>query len=135
MLQSRLRSFADDLDSAGPCAQRIGHLETIEVSQVAGSVGRARELLADFRPAGSARRSADEMRLEAIRIKMERGDCLPPIDLYKLGASYYVLDGHHRVAAARLIGQVALEATVVEFVPLGRVRSPSAQNCLAGTAA
>jgi len=65
---------------------------------------------------------------------MERGDCLPAIDLYKLGTSYYVLDGHHRVAAARLIGQVELDARVVEFVPLGRVRRRSAQSCLAGAA-
>ena len=75
------------------------------------------------------------MRVERIRIKMECGDCRPLIELYKLGASYYVFDGHHRVAAAILIGQIEVDARVVEFVPLGRVRSPSAQSCIAGAAA
>lgn len=75
------------------------------------------------------------MRLETIRIKMERGDCLPPIELYKLGTGYYVLDGHHRVAAAMLIGQVEVDARVVEFVPLGGVSGPLAHSCLAGAAA
>jgi hypothetical protein len=38
--------------------------------------------------------------------------------LYKLGFGYYVLDGHHRVAAARLLGQVEIDANVTEFVPM-----------------
>jgi ParB-like chromosome segregation protein Spo0J len=48
---------------------------------------------------------------------MERGRGLPPVELYKLGATYYVLDGHHRVAAARLNGQLEIDAYVAEYVP------------------
>jgi hypothetical protein len=43
---------------------------------------------------------------------------MPPIDAYKLGFGYYVLDGHHRVAAALANGQVEIEANVVEHVPV-----------------
>jgi hypothetical protein len=45
---------------------------------------------------------------------------LPPVELYRLGNIYYVLDGHHRVAAARLNGQLELDAQVVDFVPTAR---------------
>jgi hypothetical protein len=57
---------------------------------------------------------------------MERGVPLPPVDLYKItgrrdpkGAApvseYYVVDGHHRVAMARKLGQAFLDARVVEY--------------------
>jgi hypothetical protein len=48
---------------------------------------------------------------------MENGMEMPPLDLYKLKTDYYVLDGHHRVAAARQLGQLYLDAIVTEFVP------------------
>jgi hypothetical protein len=48
---------------------------------------------------------------------MERGQALPPVELYQLGSGYYVFDGHHRVAAARQLGQLELDANVVRFVP------------------
>ena len=51
---------------------------------------------------------------------MKRGDPLPMVNLYRLGGHYYVVDGHHRLAAARRIGAVALDAMVTEFVPLAR---------------
>jgi hypothetical protein len=37
--------------------------------------------------------------------------------LYKVGSEYFVLDGHHRIAAARLLGQVDIDANVVELIP------------------
>ena len=64
------------------------------------------------------RRRGDEDRLSGIRKAMEAGECLPPVELYKLGFGYYVLDGHHRVAAARLMDAVEIDAEVTEFVPL-----------------
>jgi nucleotide-binding universal stress UspA family protein len=49
-----------------------------------------------------------------VRTAMERHEALPPVDLYQIG--YYVLDGHHPVAAARMIGQLEIDANVVQFV-------------------
>src|SRR5207302_8436937 len=41
---------------------------------------------------------------------------LPAIEVYALREEYYVLDGHHRVAAARAVGYLYLDALVHEFV-------------------
>jgi hypothetical protein len=51
---------------------------------------------------------------------MQCGKSLPAVDLYQLGFGYYVVDGHHRVAAARQLGQLEIEANVVEFVSSAR---------------
>jgi nucleotide-binding universal stress UspA family protein len=111
-----LRSFADDAARAGPLRRRSLGLRTVEVGRIIGTVGRGRELGPDFRPI--RRRKEDEERLQRIRSAMEAGRELPPVELYKLGFGYYVLDGHHRVAAARLLGAIDVDAEVTEFVPL-----------------
>ncbi|MDP8924901.1 MAG: universal stress protein [Chloroflexota bacterium] len=111
-----LRSFADDAARAGPLHRRPLGLRTVDVGRIIRTIGRARELGPDFRP--TQRRRLDDERLERIRSAMAAGASLPPIELYKLGFGYYVLDGHHRVAAARQLGQLELEADVTEFVPL-----------------
>lgn len=115
-LRNRLRNFHHDVASAGPVFRRTIQSYSVEIADITGSVGRSHELAADFRPPRSARRRADEERLERIRWMMERGFSLPSVELYKLGENYYVLDGHHRVAAARLNGQVDIDAHVVEYV-------------------
>ena len=57
--------------------------------------------------AGSAgRRLAEKSRL---------GEYLPPIDVYKLGNLYFVIDGHHRVSVARAQGATEIEAHVTEI--------------------
>jgi ParB-like chromosome segregation protein Spo0J len=45
---------------------------------------------------------------------MAAGECLPPVELHKLGRGYYVVDGHYRIAAALLLGQADVDAIVVE---------------------
>jgi hypothetical protein len=96
-------------------------LRMVEVARIVGTVGRAQELGADFRPL--QRRRADDERFARIFSSMRRGDALPPVDLYKLGFGYYVLDGHHRVAAAKALGQREIDAHVTEFLPLGDPRA------------
>jgi ParB-like chromosome segregation protein Spo0J len=40
--------------------------------------------------------------------------------LYRIGHEYYIADGHHRVAAARIAGQQDVDAEVVAFLSEGR---------------
>jgi nucleotide-binding universal stress UspA family protein len=116
-----LRSFRDAAQRSGAVVRRLPRFETVEVTQIVGSVGRANELAHDFRPTRGRRRRQDEQRLERICSALEAGRGLPPLELYKLGSGYYVLDGHHRVAAALLLGQTQVDARVVEYVPAHRL--------------
>ena len=111
-----LRNFADDAARAGPLRRRSLGLRTVEVGRIIGTVGRAHELGPDFRPL--QRRKSDEERFNRIKKVLESGDNLPPVELYKLGFGYYVLDGHHRVALAKMLDAVEIDAEVTEFVPL-----------------
>ena len=111
-----LRSFADDAARAGPLRRRSLGLRTVEVGRIIGTVGRAHELGPDFKPA--RRRKEDDDRRARIQRVMESGQYIPPVELYKLGFGYYVLDGHHRVAVARELDAVEIDAEVTEFVPL-----------------
>lgn len=116
-----VRSFGDDAARAGALApQPLGH-RTVELARIVGSVGRPAELGANFRPLRP--RQQDEQRYRRILQAMERGDALPPVELYKLGYGYYVLDGHHRVAAAKQLGQLWIDAIVTEFVPVADAES------------
>jgi nucleotide-binding universal stress UspA family protein len=112
-----VRAFDDDAAKVGPLAQRHLGLQTIEVARIIGSVGRADNLGATFRPLRRTRE--DDQRYERVLRAMTEGSSLPPVELYKLGFGYYVLDGNHRVAAALQLGQLEIDADVTEFIPLG----------------
>jgi nucleotide-binding universal stress UspA family protein len=116
-----LWSFGKAAERCGPLVPSLPRIETVEVARIVGSVGRARELGVDFRPPRQKRRLGDEQRLQRVRDALDAGKGLPPVELYKLGSGYYVLDGHHRVAAALQIGQAEIDANVVEYVPTSSV--------------
>jgi len=111
-----VRSFDEDAVRAGPIAPRILGLRTVDVARIVGSVGRAAELDAQFR--SNSRDPHEKGRFNAIVRALRAGEALPPVELYKLGYGYYVLDGNHRVAAAKALGHSEIEAVVTEFVPL-----------------
>jgi len=112
-----LRVFEDDAARAGLTTPRILGGRTVETARIIGSVGRSKELGADFRPV--QRIKPDEERYQRILKLLDEGMTpFPPIDLYKLGYGYYVLDGHRRVAAAKELGQDEIEANVTEYLPV-----------------
>jgi nucleotide-binding universal stress UspA family protein len=111
-----LRSFAEDEARAGLLTPRVLGPRRIEVARIIGSVGRTDELGANFRP--TARHPPDEERYQRIVDLAERGvQPLPPVDLFKLGYGYYVVDGHRRVAAAKQLGFDEIDANVTEYLP------------------
>jgi nucleotide-binding universal stress UspA family protein len=116
--RNQLRCFKQDAERAGRLTQRNLGIRTVEVARIVGSVDRCNELGLDFRPPPRRRRKHDEDRFNRIRDAVERSAALPAIDVFKLGFGYYVLDGHHRLAAAILNGQVEVDANVVEYVPV-----------------
>jgi hypothetical protein len=42
----------------------------------------------------------------------------PPIDVYRVGEGYFILDGHHRASVSRFLGNQLIEANVIEWIVL-----------------
>jgi nucleotide-binding universal stress UspA family protein len=96
-------------------------LQEIPLDGIVGSVGRYTDFTRSFLP----RKSTDEERWARVQVYMNESG-FDPIDVYKVGDAYFVLDGNHRVSIARRQGMKTIPAYVTEVktkVPL----SPSAQ--------
>ena len=48
---------------------------------------------------------------------MREGKVLPPVSLYQIRDEYYIMDGNHRVAAAKSLGWPTIRARILEFLP------------------
>jgi hypothetical protein len=83
----------------------------IAVSEVVGTVGGGvKDFDIDFLPTSDRARG----RFTSIFAALYSGDAVPRVDVYFWDGAYYVLDGHHRVAAAVALGQEFLDANVIE---------------------
>jgi len=110
---NRLLSF-DDLRREHAANNRFYRgTRVVEVEEIVGSVGRWRDFDRSFLPA----RTSMAERWKRIDRAFQRGEDLPPVELYEIGDAYFVMDGHHRVSVARFHDVPTVEATVAEFHP------------------
>lgn len=86
-------------------------LHDIPLDAIVGSVGRYNDFTRTFLP----RRVEDQQRWAGVKAAMEGNLGLPPIEVYKVGEVYFVLDGNHRVSVARREGFKTIQASVIEF--------------------
>ena len=100
-------------------------MKTVEVEKIVGSVGRCRDFDSSFLPVKVTMRGRWGRVDRAYHQWVE----LPAVSLYKIGETYFVVDGNHRVSVARYHGVAAIDAEVVEI----RGRAKDAR-CNAGTA-
>src|ERR687885_2686128 len=125
-----VKSFEHEVQAHGRVA---GIADTgtrvVPTEKIVGSVSRWRNLRSDF-----FYRTGAAMTERFVRVgkAMQQGKALPPLELYKLKgrrqavdvSEYYVVDGHHRVAMARKLGQAFLDAHVVEYQVSGHGTTP-----------
>ncbi|MBW2002834.1 MAG: ParB N-terminal domain-containing protein, partial [Deltaproteobacteria bacterium] len=83
------------------------------VNQIVGSVGRYHDFDNKFR----LKQHVPLDRLQNIKKAMREGKPLPRVKLFKIKDEYYVLDGNHRVSAAKEFGYQDIDANIVEFTP------------------
>ncbi len=119
-LAARLRGIGDDvglvlpfeevLDALGFASERqIGPM-VVPLEAIIGTVDRGGQFDRKFRPTSAQLRS----RWEQIATAMRRGEPMPPVDLIRIGESYFVRDGHHRVSVARALGRPDIDAIVTD---------------------
>ncbi len=87
--------------------------QEIPLDRIRGSVGRYDDFTSAFLP----RKRHMQERWERVDVAVMAGKT-PPIDVYQVGESYFVLDGNHRVSIARQHGLKSIEAHVWEFPTL-----------------
>ena len=80
-------------------------VRAIPVARIVGSLDRNADFDRDFRP----RRRLSRARLGSLRMAFPDGH-MPPIEVQELGGSYFVADGHHRVALAHELGADFIDA-------------------------
>ncbi len=88
-------------------------MQSVPLQQIVGSVRRYNDFDNKFR----LKQHLPHDRLNSIKKAMEAGKPLPPVDLYQIKDEYYVLDGNHRVAAAKEFGFNEINARIVECLP------------------
>ena len=123
-----LQSIEPVLEAAGLEGRSYGGVQEIPLDRVVGSAA-PRSKTGDFDPGFLPVNRRLRDRWTRIYQAMVEGDELPPIDVYKVGDEYYVIDGHHRVSVARSLGRATINARVVEVktrAPLGRKRDAAA---------
>jgi hypothetical protein len=111
---SRLLAFDEVVEGHLAHNRRRLGLRNVEVSKIVGSVGRTAAFDRAFMPT----KASLEERWKRVDRAFHRGLDLPAVRLYKMGDSYFVEDGNHRVSVARYQGVETIEAHVTEFFPL-----------------
>ena len=96
----RLKSFVDR------------GLHEVPLDQIVGSLGRVQEFNRAFLPREESLRG----RWRQVWDLAEGPAGFPPIELFKVGDAYFVVDGHHRVSVLRSMGAPTVEARVKEYL-------------------
>jgi len=102
----------DQLHGHSVMNQRKLGLMNVELTRIVGTVGRGEDFDNEFRPTGNHVKHRWMAMKRAFYLELP----LPPVELYKVGEVYYVLDGHHRVSVARANEFHSIEADVIEVI-------------------
>jgi hypothetical protein len=105
----------------GPASQVI-----VPIDQIAGTAEPTACFDRRFRPTSEAPRS----RFERLAAAVLAGRGMEPVELYHCDGRYYVLDGRHRIAVARALGERSICANVTE-VRLNRRTRPQPRTAAA----
>ena len=101
-------SFDDVVEALGRRAESYVGTKVIPLDAIVGSVDKVRDFDRRFRPTSGRSRE----RWERLSRASRTGEIIPPIDVYQVGDSYFVRDGHHRVSVARSLRLKVIEASV-----------------------
>ncbi len=99
----------------GPRPGPVGSLveagqAAVPIDSIVGSVEPTTSFDRHFHPTSQVPRE----RFERIALGLRCGRGMNPVELYRCGGEYYVLDGHHRIAVARALGERSVWAVITE---------------------
>jgi hypothetical protein len=91
--------------------QHYEGIKTVSIDDIVGSEGRVHDFDISFTPLHRYSRSR-WLNLAAARLA---GKALPPVELIRVGDTYYVRDGHHRISVAKAFGEKDIDAEVTQW--------------------
>ena len=92
-----------------PSRHYAGH-HSVPITLIRGSEGRTEDFDDTFYPRHERMRSR-WMNVASLRLA---GEELPPVELIHVGGIYFVRDGHHRISVAKALGEIYVDAEVIE---------------------
>ncbi|NDJ54914.1 MAG: DUF4032 domain-containing protein [Chloroflexi bacterium] len=98
-------------------------IQAVPIKQIVGSVSRYRDFDRAFLPS----QNFTKHRWRRVGSAYMQDISLPPVQLYKVGDVYFVIDGNHRVSVAREMGMEFIEAEIQEAqvrVPISADMAP-----------
>jgi hypothetical protein len=114
--ETELLSFDEVKEKLRLNNKRYLGLQNVPLNKIIGSVGRYQDFTRTFLP----RRSVDKERWEQVDALARGFKGFPPVELYKVGDAYFVIDGNHRISVARQLKAKTIEAYVTELMtPVG----------------
>jgi hypothetical protein len=107
------KSFRDQQQKEEAFDHRDRGIRTVPLDRIVGSVGRYKDFDSQFR----FKDGLPQERLQWIKNALRQGRHLGPVKLFEIKDEFYVLDGNHRIAAAKELGHDEILAHIEEFIP------------------
>jgi hypothetical protein len=108
-----VKSFRDQQQKEAAFDHRDRGIRSVPLDRIVGSVGRYNDFDGRFR----FKPMVPSDRLAGIKQAMRQGRTLGPVKLFEIKDEFYVLDGNHRIAAAKELGHDEILAHIEEFIP------------------
>ena len=115
-LRGALPSLFERHPAATRAPRRSIGIQTVPLDAIVGTMRHPSQNTADFLPLPRLRGENWRGRWQRITRAIDRLDTLPPIELVQVGDEYYVADGHNRVAAARRVAALEIDADVTQLL-------------------
>lgn len=106
-----LFSLSNILQNTSPQYAMESGLHAVPLSLIMGSENRCNDFDNQFTPF-SERHHQRWLRISDMFIK---GENIPAVELIRVGQSYFVRDGHHRISVAKALGKKFIDAKVTVF--------------------
>ncbi|HLA45210.1 MAG TPA: hypothetical protein VJZ27_17315, partial [Aggregatilineales bacterium] len=109
----RLRDFEDISRQLKLRNPRYKGVEEIPLDKIVGSVGRYNDFVSHFLPV-TPQMEERWQRIARLYLDPASGG-VPPIEVYRVGDSYFVKDGNHRVSVCKQLNTATIDAVVWEY--------------------
>lgn len=109
---SKLISFSEFKSSLRLETPIYRGTQPVHINQINGSLDRNQDFDQNFRPTNDY--TAE--RWKNVNRAFYKGVNLPPVILYKINDTYFVVDGHHRISVAKYHRQLYIDSEVYDYL-------------------